>query len=157
MGCVSRTWCKYVKNICQQYGIVNPAILMKQNPPSKSSFKKDIETRIISFHEKEQRNKAKNIKRMKYFNVSIIGLSNKCHPALLNINSSEDVKRSRFHIKMLLGDLYTYQTKSIQSGGDPHCILCLKRGEKSEESICHILICCQTYTEISSQKNMKTY
>ena len=49
---------------------------------------------------------------------------------------------------MLLGGLYTYQTKSIQSGGDPHCILCLKRGEKSEESICHILICCQTYTEI---------
>ena len=31
------------------------------------------------------------------------------------------VKNMRPHIKMLLGDFLTYQTKSEQSGGSPHC------------------------------------
>ena len=131
----SRTWCKYFSNICQQYGIENPSELIKQDPPSKSSFKKNIETRILSFHENEQRKRASNIKRMKYFNISLFGLNSKCHPAILNIISVHDMKKNHYHMKMLLGDLYTYEIKSRQSGGDPFCVLCMKISNGSTSEI----------------------
>ena len=86
---------------------------------------------------------------MKYVNISSFGLNSKCHPVILNLNSVHDVKRSRYHMKMLLGDLYTYEIKSRQSGGDPFCVLCLKiSNENFIEDIKHILIIYKSYCSI---------
>ena len=49
----SHTWCKYLTNLCQQYGIRKPSELIKESPPTKSSYKKNIENTILAFHEKE--------------------------------------------------------------------------------------------------------
>ena len=126
--------------------------LLQQKAPQKREWKTNIETRIISFHEKQLRHRALNISQMKYFNISTLGLSgNKCHPAISGINTANDVKRSRFHLKMLLGDLYTYKTKSEQSGGDPNCILCIKYNPEpvfQVEDILHILMKCNSFNSI---------
>ena len=46
---------------------------------------------------------------------------------------------------MLIGDLYTYQTKSEQSGGSPNCRLCT---DMQAEDTCQILTLCSAYSDI---------
>ena len=72
-------------------------------------------------------------------------MSGRRHPALSGLITTNDVKKSRSHLKMLIGDLLTYEKKSEQSGGSPNCRLC-SEGEK--ENICHILTVCSAYCEI---------
>ena len=50
---------------------------------------------------------------------------------------------------MLVGDYYTFQVKSEQSGGPPHCPNCYSTSETNEnlpsENISHILALCDAY------------
>ena len=57
---------------------------------------------------------------MKYLNVSLLGLSGRHQPALSAISTTTDVKKSWAHLEMLIGDFYTYELKSKQSGGYPN-------------------------------------
>ena len=82
---------------------------------------------------------------MKYFNVSMHGLSGRHHPALSGIFTTIEVKKSLFHLKRLIGDLFTYQMKSEQSGGSPNCRLCC---DEKPEDPCHILTFCSVYSDI---------
>ena len=107
----SRTWSNYVKYLCTQYGLEDPTSLLQREPPKKSSFKTDIDIRIRAFHENEMRIKARDSEKLKYFNASLYGLSGHPHPALSNLMNTVEVKKSRYHLKMLIGDLYTYEVK----------------------------------------------
>ena len=60
--------------------------------------------------------------------------------------TTQEVKKSRTHIKMLAGDYYTYDVKSTRSGGSPHCRSC--SDPTSREDLTHILTQCVTYREI---------
>ena len=137
----SRTWSGYVRHVSRQYGLEDPLSCLRKDPPTKSTFKSDVESRIKAFHENEMRRKSD----MKYFNVSLHGLSGRHHPALSGVFTTQDVKKSRCHIKMLIEDYYTYQIKGEHSGGSPNCRLC--PDEKSED-ICHILTFCSSYSDI---------
>ena len=66
------------------------------------------------------------------------------HPALSGIVTVNDVKKSRHHLKMLVGDLFTYEKKSEQSGGSPYCRLC---DENKNETVSHILTFCSAYSD----------
>ena len=46
---------------------------------------------------------------------------------------------------MLVGDLLTYEVKSEQSGGSPHCRSCCSM---QSESILHILTICSAYSDV---------
>ena len=72
----------------------------------------------------------------------------KHHPALTGIITVTDVKKCRHHIKMLVGDLFTYVKKSERTGGSPHCRLCL---ENLNETVSHILTYCSAYSDIRSR------
>ena len=61
---------------------------------------------------------------MKYFNISLLGLRGKPHPAICDVTTSREVKMMRPHCKMLLGNYLTLQEKSEQSGGPSACQLC---------------------------------
>ena len=54
------------------------------------------------------------------------------------------LKKGLTHLKMLSGDYLTYEVKSSQSGGSPHCRCCDSR---VAENILHILIECDAYRE----------
>ena len=140
----SRTWSMYVRQVSRQYGLEDPLSCLRKDPPTKSTFKLDVDTRIKAFHENEIRSKS----NLKYFNVSMLGLSGRHHPALSGLVTTHDVKKGRTHIKMLIEDLYTYQIKSEQSGGSPNCRLCY---DDSIEDICHILTVCSSYHEVRSR------
>ena len=81
---------------------------------------------------------------MKFFNVSLLGLRGRHHPAVGNINETSQVINMRPHLKMLTGDYLTYEKKSQQSGGMPHCRICIS-GES--ESLVHVIGCCLALSE----------
>ena len=137
----SRTWANFIRQISTQYGLEDPLSCLKRDPPSKSTFKHNNEARINAFHEGELRRKAS----MEYFNISLLGLSGRHHPALSGIITTMNVRKSRSHLKMLIGDLYTYEINSEQSGGSPNCRLC---PDKRIENTCHILTFCTAYSDI---------
>ena len=141
----SRTWAINVKHLSAQYGLEDPVNLLKYDPPPKSSFKNDIATRVKAFHEKELRCHEDPLNKLKYLHVSLTGLSGRRHPALSGLFSVNEVRKSRPHVKMLVGDFYTYERKSEQSGGSPNCRLC---SDNQSESISHILAVCSTYSDI---------
>ena len=59
----------------------------------------------------------------------------------------------QIHLKMMIGDYVTYQVKSEQSGGQPHCRLGCKdqKDQHIVESICHIIAECCATQEIREQ------
>ena len=89
---------------------------------------------------------AKTNSRMKYLNVSLSGLRGRHHPALNNIITTLDVKKSRIHLKMLAGDYLTYEVKANQSGGSAHCRCCPL--PSPTENLAHILKSCVAYCDI---------
>ena len=91
--------------------------------------------------------KASDSSSMKYFNVTLTGLRGKKHPALLGVVTTHEVKKSRIHLKMLVGDYLTYQTKANRSGGSPLCRGCPENSPQNE-SLSHILTECLAYTDI---------
>ena len=42
--------------------------------------------------------------------IVVVGLRGKKHPALLGVVTTHEVKKSRIHLKMQVGDYRTYQT-----------------------------------------------
>ena len=143
--------------MCLQYGLEDPLSMLKRDPPQKSVFKNYINTRITAFHENEQRCRALKSYKLKYFNVSLLGLSGRPHPALSNLICTNEVKKSGFHLKMLICDLYTYEVKSEHSGVSAHCRACYAVNPESDisthpsESICHILTICCAYSDIRAR------
>ena len=144
----SRTWAVHVRFLAQKYEIDDPLELMKLDAPSRESFKELVETKIVTFYEKDLRRKASENSRMLYLNVDLLSLRGRCHPSLANIHTTHDVKKAQFHMKMLGGDYLTFEKKASQSGGSPHCRAC----ETSEkEDILHIVSKCTAYTEIRNR------
>ena len=74
---------------------------------------------------------------MKYFNVSLLGLSGKLHSAASNVLL---LIMLRPHMKMLTGDYFTNEDKSLQSGGSPFCNICSDKTEP--ESLGHLILRC---------------
>ena len=141
----SRTWAINVKHLSAQYGLEDPVNLLEYDPPLTSSFINDIATRIKAFNEKEFRCHEDPLDKLKYLNVSLMGLSGRRHPTLSGLFSVNDVRKRRPHVKMLVGDYYTYERKSELSGGSPNCHLC---SDNQSELISHILAVFSTYSDI---------
>ena len=98
---------------------------------------------------------AENNSTMKYLNISLSGLNGKCHPALNNIITSHQVRKSRIHLKMLAGNFLTFERKAKQSGGSPHCRSCAPLtpsvSPPPSESLMHMLTSCLAYSDIRSR------
>ena len=120
----SGTWAIHLCHISLKYGLPDPSECLTKDPPLKSSYKEHIQTTICAYYENSLRMKAENNSSMLYLNESLTGLRGKRHPALSNIITTYEVKKARIHIKMLVGDYLTYETKANQSGGSPHCRCC---------------------------------
>ena len=92
---------------------------------------------------------------MKYLNISLSGLNGKCHPALNNIITSHQVKKSRIHLKMLAGNFLTFERKAKQSGGSPHCRSCAPLSPTGctppSESLVHMLTMCIAYNDLRNR------
>ena len=83
------------------------------------------------------------------FNVSLFGLNGHPHLCLHGAITPHDVRKMRTHVKMLLGDYLTYETKASQSGRSPNCRLC--PSPAPVESLTHILVSCTATSHIRTK------
>ena len=81
--------------------------------------------------------------KMKWFNVSMLGLQGTCHPLLDDVVTAHEVKKLRCQLRMLCGDFYSFSVKAEQTGNSPHCRLC----EAPVEDLPHILASCTATAE----------
>lgn len=135
----------HIKNVC-----------LAREPPGKYTYTNYSKAKIIVFHERELRRKAEKNEKMTNFNDSLSELSGRPYPAVLNINTTNEVQKSRSHLKMLCGDYITFWSKSKQyKNVSPECILCYSSdggdGGKYIYNIEHILTSCHTTLTILSK------
>ena len=119
---------------------------MLESPPmSNDDWKSLVVTRITAWFEQDLRNQARNNSKMEYLNVQLLGLSGRPHPALHNVNTTQDCKKLRHHLKFLTGDILTgARLSKNQPGSNPACKLCLS----SYETIEHILTVCPALSDV---------
>ena len=134
----SRTWSTHIRHLSRKYGLEDPLVCLRRDPPTKSMYKELIRTKITVYYENLLRQAAAKNSQMKYLNVSTTGLSGRHHPALSNLITTHEVRLSRPHLKFLAGNYLTYKIKAEQSGGSPHCRICTL----GPESISHVISSC---------------
>ena len=127
----------------QRYGLENPLVCLSRDPPTRSFWKELIATKITSYFENKLRSTASTNSLMGYLNTYECGLRGRHHPALANMFTTWEVKKSRSHLKFLSGNYLTYKIKSDQSGGSPRCRIC-ETG--SDETVSHVISTCQGLT-----------
>ena len=134
----SRTWAVHLRYLSKMYNLEDPLSCLERDPPSKSSYSELVKTKITQFHEKELRAKAETNTYMKYFNVNLLGLSGKLHPAITGIYTENHVRVMKPHIRMLIGNFTTYKLKSERdSQTSSKCRIC--NSDEYEDDIVHIL------------------
>ena len=143
----STTWAVHVRLLSQLYGLPDPLIVMQSSPISKTDWKSIILTKVTVYHERELRRKAAGISSLKYFNVQLLGLSGKPHPALLGINDTRQALKFRAHVKLLSGDFPSFEKLSSQQNCGPHCRLCPSPIESTQ----HILTECRATADIKQR------
>ena len=144
----SRTWSAHIRHLSQKYGLEDPLICLRRDPPSKSQYKELVDTKITAYYEKMLRGLAAENSLMQFLNVSTIGLRGRHHISIANLMTTQDVKYSRPHLKFLSGNYLTYGTRAIQSGGSPRCRIC---PSGLEESVSHVISSCQAMSEERSK------
>ena len=137
----SVTLSNHIQLLCQKYSLPSPLSLLQTSPPwSKEFWNCLVKTRVTVWHETNLRRISLHNSKMKYLNVQLLGLSGAVHPALRNINTTQDVKKLRLHVKFLTCDLLTNERKSLdQPSMSPACLLC----HAPVESLEHVLVVCK--------------
>ena len=111
---------------------------------SKENWKDLVVSRVTVYHERILRQKASTNSNMKYFNVQLLGLSGRPHPAIHHISETRQAQKCRSHLQLLLGDFASYEVLGRQQQSDQSCRLC-----KAEiDSTQHILTECSATSEI---------
>ena len=142
----SLTWSAHVRNICIKYELPSPLALICSNPWNKNMWSNLVKTKITVYYENLLRNQALQNSKMRFLNVSVQGLSGVPHPALLNIQTTQEVRKLRAHVKFLCGDYLTAERLWKDQGLSPVCRLCSAPVESFE----HILTQCRATIEIHS-------
>ena len=83
---------------------------------SRSAWKTLVKTRIIVYHETELRRSALANSKLEYFNVQVLGLNGRAHPAL-DIHETRDSPKLKAHLKFLTGDILTLLDPASEISG----------------------------------------
>ena len=142
----SVTWSIHVRLLCLLYGLPDPLhLLEKESIWPKEKWKNLTKTMVTIYHENDLRTKAKANSKMHFLNVQALGLTGRPHPALHNIETTQDANKSRLHIKFLAGDFLTGEVLAAQSGGNPACKLCESNASETTD---HIITHCRALSSV---------
>ena len=148
----SVTWGVHVRLLTHMYGLPDPLTLLEGPLWPKLKWKELCQCRVRILHERKLRAKAARNFKLEFLNVQTIGLSGRSHPALHFLETSQDVKLARPHLKMLTGDYLCFANLANDRGSDPACRLCPPiLGSAPPESISHILTQCRGTNDIRSR------
>ena len=146
----SLTWSAHLRLLCQLYSLPDPLLLMYNQPWPKERWKVLVKAKIVSYHESAWREKAMTNSKLTYLNVQVNGLSGRPHPVLSGILTTQEVTKSRVHLKMLAGD---YPCQMYLSSDNASCLLCqsLLQGQPTPtEDMVHLLTRCRATADTRS-------
>ena len=150
----SVTWTAHIRILFQLYNLPDPLTLISSFPWPKERWKSHIKAAVTVYHEKNLRAKASTNSKLGFLNVQTIGLTGRPHPALSGVLTTQDVMRSRVHIKMLAGDYPCYAHLGSDRNQDQACPLCqyLHPSQPAPvEDMVHLLTSCRATSDTRSQ------
>ena len=153
-GSNSHTWAAHLRVLFQLYLLPDPLTLMSSPLWSKSRWKMMIKSAIISHHESSLRKAAEGNYKLLFFNVQTIGLTGRNHPVLSGVTKTQEVVRSRVHIKMLVGDYPCAANIGKDRAQDVSCTLCKAVSPcvpAPAEDMIHILTMCRATADTRSR------
>ena len=140
----SITWAVHVPLLCLQYSLPDPLYLLSMPAWPKTLWSTHVKTKVTCHTEGKLREKAKQNSKMCYLNVELTGLAGVPHVALHNINTTQDARKLRYHLKFLTGDYLTAERLAANQGlKSPACKLCCA----PVESLAHVLTECLATAE----------
>ena len=141
----SKSWFCQLRNICLQYQLPHPIIIL-DSPPSRDAFKKLIKSRVVDYWERKLRGEASLLPSLVYFKPEFMSLS-KPHPIWTTAGSnpykvSKAIQQARF-----LSGRYRskYLSRHWTNSKEGYCLSPTCSNEL--ENVEHILIHCGAYTE----------
>ena len=140
----SHTWAAHLRSIFQLYRLQDPLHLLRR---SKEKWKCTINTAVISHTEVSWREKAARKSKLGFLNIQVAGLTGKPNPVLSGILTTQEVVRSRVHIKMLAGDYPCQFYLGSDRQQDSACLLCQALTPDipaPSEDMVHLLTRCRT-------------
>ena len=119
----SRSWFLHVRNICSQYSLPDPLTVLN-SPPTKSSYKSLVKSKITDFYEVRLRLEASNLPSLAFFRPQFYSLR-KPHPIWLSAGSNPyEVEKAVCQAKMLSGRYRTcYLARHWSGNSAGHCSL----------------------------------
>ena len=142
----SLTWSAHIRILFQQYKLPDPLALMNTQLWPKERWKALVKTAVTAHHEVILREKAAKNSKLSFLNVQTHGLAGRPHPVLSGILTTQDVMRSRVHIKMLSGDYPCFSYMGSDRNQDAYCRLCLSISPHQPaptEDMIHLLTRCR--------------
>ena len=130
----SHTWAAHIRSLFQYYNLPDSQVLLDSSPCSQEKWKCTITTAVIS------------CTWLGFLNVQVQGLSGRPHPVISGILTTQEVTRSRVHLKMLAGDYPCYFYLGSDRDEDTSCPLCqaLSPGRHvPQEDMVHLLTQCR--------------
>ena len=132
----SRTWSIFLRQISTKYGLNDPLICLKKDPPEKSTYKEHILTKITAFYENELR---------------LNSLSNsKTSPCNYKPAYNFWCPQEPTSPENVVSTYLTYEKRADQSGGSPRCQCCSTDllEQSPHENLENILTECVAYSEV---------
>ena len=120
----SLTWSAHLRLLFQIYQLPDPLTLLSSPLWPKETWKILIKTTITAFYEAIWREKASRNSKLFFLNVQVTGLAGRPHPVLSGVMSTQEVVRSRIHVKMLSGDYPCNSYMGSDRNEDAFCRLC---------------------------------
>ena len=103
-----------------------------------------VKTRVTVWHETDLRRNSLSNSKMMYLNLQVNGLSGAGHPAIRGINTTQEAKKLRPHLKFLTSDIMTNERRALDQ---PHLSSAYDLCGSSIESIEHVLTICSVTQE----------
>ena len=146
----SHTWTAHLRSLFQFYNLPDPLTLLSTPVWPKERWKLVTRAAVISHWEAFWRQKALDNTKLSFINVQTIGLTGAHHAVLKAVFSTQEVMRSRVHIKMLSGDYPCSYYLASDRNQDPSCVLCKHlpyHGPVPAEDMVHLLTQCRATSE----------
>ena len=150
----SLTWSNHLRILFKLYSLPDPLNLMNSTLWSKDRWSVMVKTSVTTYHEAAWRLKVIDNTKLNFLNIQATGLSGRPHPTISGILTTQDVTKSRIHIKMLSGDYPCYYYLGSDREKDAFCRLCHSLSPlhpPPDEDMVHLLTRCRGTLETRSR------